>query len=125
MINAQALPRPQTLTILPESRALLRALLLCELSEQTAHAASCRTTTAELAGHADVQALFDREVTEASAERSEAVVNEIRHALLRLDDGSYGACEGCNRALPYERLKAIPYARRCIECCDLPIRPIG
>ena len=125
MINTQALPRPKTLTILPESLALLRALLLCELSEQTAHAASCRTTTAELAGQADVQALFDREVTEASAERSESAINEIRHALLRLDDGTYGICEGCNRTLPFERLKAIPYARRCIECCDLPFRPIG
>jgi DnaK suppressor protein len=41
---------------------------------------------------------------------------QIDEALLRLDEGTYGICEDCGREITERRLKAIPFARRCVEC---------
>jgi len=41
---------------------------------------------------------------------------QIDEALLRLADGTYGICEDCGREISERRLKAVPFARRCIEC---------
>ena len=40
----------------------------------------------------------------------------IEQALARIEDGTYGKCESCNGNIGLERLKALPYARLCIEC---------
>ena len=42
--------------------------------------------------------------------------NQIDEALRRLQDGTYGTCEDCTREINPERLKAMPFARRCVEC---------
>lgn len=42
--------------------------------------------------------------------------NQIDEALRRLNEGTYGICEDCGRPISPERLKAVPFARRCVEC---------
>jgi DnaK suppressor protein len=34
----------------------------------------------------------------------------------KLNEGTYGICEECGQEISEERLKALPYAIRCIEC---------
>ena len=34
----------------------------------------------------------------------------------KLNEGTYGICEECGKDISEERLKALPYAIRCIEC---------
>lgn len=41
---------------------------------------------------------------------------QIDEALRRLDEGRYGICEDCGREIGEGRLKAVPFARRCVEC---------
>ncbi|GAT64488.1 TraR/DksA C4-type zinc finger protein [Planomonospora sp. ID91781] len=48
-----------------------------------------------------------------SAERNAAVV---RDALAGITGLTYGRCDGCGSAIPYERLKARPLARLCVQC---------
>ena len=43
-------------------------------------------------------------------------LKEIDDAFDRIKDGSFGLCENCQSRIPKERLKAIPYARRCVPC---------
>ncbi len=43
-------------------------------------------------------------------------LREIEAALERLDDGSYGFCQPCGINIPQVRLKAVPWARYCIDC---------
>ena len=43
-----------------------------------------------------------------------AVLAEITDAMRRLADGTYGRCETCGRAIDEARLRAVPWARRCI-----------
>jgi len=37
------------------------------------------------------------------------------HALEKIENGTYGTCEVCNKHIPVERLEANPAARACIE----------
>ena len=37
-------------------------------------------------------------------------------ALARLDEGTWGRCQGCGRQIAPERLDALPWAARCIDC---------
>lgn len=40
----------------------------------------------------------------------------IDEALARLDAGTFGTCVRCGRPIPAERLEALPWAPRCIDC---------
>ena len=40
----------------------------------------------------------------------------IDEAIERLDQGTYGNCEGCDKPIPLTRLRAVPYAKECIAC---------
>ena len=42
--------------------------------------------------------------------------NQIDEALQHLDEGTYGICDDCDRPISPARLKAVPFARRCVEC---------
>ncbi|HUU17452.1 MAG TPA: TraR/DksA C4-type zinc finger protein [Sedimentisphaerales bacterium] len=44
---------------------------------------------------------------------------EIEDALARIENGTYGICEGNNEPIPRERLRAIPWARYCVTCASL------
>lgn len=46
----------------------------------------------------------------------EKKLQEVIDALERIDKGTYGVCENCNKDIDIERLKANPSARTCIEC---------
>jgi DnaK suppressor protein len=43
----------------------------------------------------------------------------IEEALERLDDGQFGTCSNCENEIPVARLKAVPWARYCIDCQEL------
>lgn len=43
-------------------------------------------------------------------------IGQIHAALTRLDAGTYGRCESCGKTIPAGRLKALPFATRCISC---------
>ena len=49
-------------------------------------------------------------------QRDESTVQEILDALERIQSGEFGKCEGCETWILKERLKAVPYARNCIDC---------
>ncbi len=56
------------------------------------------------------------EVLEDLSEHDRHDIAEIRHALGRIDLGTYGFCERCTEQIPLARLKALPFARLCVGC---------
>lgn len=40
----------------------------------------------------------------------------IDDAIARLDQGDYGNCNACKKAIPLTRLRAVPHATECIDC---------
>ena len=59
---------------------------------------------------------YDQEVTYGLIQNEREELNHIHAALLRLEDGVFGLCEDCDKPIPKTRLKALPYARLCIQC---------
>jgi RNA polymerase-binding transcription factor DksA len=53
----------------------------------------------------------DGDVEDVAA--AEAELDAVEHALERLDDGSYGACEVCGTRLDDAQLAGDPTARHC------------
>jgi DnaK suppressor protein len=45
-------------------------------------------------------------------------IDQIRAALKRIDEGEYGACNGCGKNIGAQRLKALPFAVLCIDCAS-------
>jgi DnaK suppressor protein len=41
---------------------------------------------------------------------------QAEHAIQRLEDGTYGNCEGCHNPIPVERLEVFPSATTCVNC---------
>ena len=61
-------------------------------------------------------AAVDRERDLALSAQARVEVDEIDHALAKLDAGTYGMCEGCGQPIPRARLRALPHARLCVAC---------
>lgn len=69
----------------------------------------------------------EEEATETlELEKRLALENRIRqetaaveHALAKFGKGTYGLCENCGQPIAFERLEALPQAKRCVNCKTL------
>ena len=61
-------------------------------------------------------ATLNREIDYSLEENSEHVLGAVRQALERIENGTFGTCVRCGKQIAEERLEAIPYATRCIDC---------
>jgi DnaK suppressor protein len=61
---------------------------------------------------------FDQELTLSLLGSEEDALGQIQAAIERIDDGSYGLCGDCGKAIPKARLEAIPYASQCVRCAS-------
>jgi DnaK suppressor protein len=52
----------------------------------------------------------------ALRDRTDHQLELVDEALARLDAGTFGACVRCGRPIPADRLEALPWAPRCIDC---------
>lgn len=67
---------------------------------------------------------YEQDFALRRVENEQELLEEIDAALDRIDQGSYGQCEGCLEAglsaakslIPKARLRVIPYARNCVTC---------
>jgi len=46
-------------------------------------------------------------------------LRDVMDALVRIDKGTYGVCEGSGKSIPTKRLEAFPSARYCLEYQEL------
>lgn len=61
-------------------------------------------------------ATFERELDITLEENLKELLNEVRVALARIEEGSYGRCIRCGADIPGERMEAVPTASLCISC---------
>lgn len=67
---------------------------------------------------------FEQDFSLGVMERDQGQLEQIDGALKRIDEGVYGLCENClaegkspaKAMIPKTRLKAVPFARECVEC---------
>jgi DnaK suppressor protein len=58
----------------------------------------------------------DRLSQVAAHDRLSAMLADVVRAQAKLDDASYGRCDGCGEPIAPDRLAALPWATRCIAC---------
>lgn len=63
-----------------------------------------------------LQQQLNREVAIRNLDRESKLLKEVRAALKRIDDGSFGICLRCEEEIPNKRLKAVPWAAYCVPC---------
>jgi DnaK suppressor protein len=49
-------------------------------------------------------------------DRERKLINKIKEALARIDDGTFGTCEVCGEEISEGRLRARPVTTLCIDC---------
>jgi RNA polymerase-binding transcription factor DksA len=49
---------------------------------------------------------------------AEQELEQINHALIKLENSVYGICEKCHGDISLERLDAIPFAANCKDCVE-------
>lgn len=64
----------------------------------------------------DGSSVMEAERLSTISEDMRSLLNQIDGALHRMDQGTYGICERCGKAINEERLEAFPYVAHCIEC---------
>src|SRR5262249_38815149 len=62
------------------------------------------------------RSLSDVETHASLIEIAQRRLANIDDALESVEDGSYGVCDSGGEEIPVERLKALPFARRCVDC---------
>ena len=63
-----------------------------------------------------VQLMGERELAIRNLDRDSNLLRQIRRALSRIANGSYGECLHCEEEILPKRLTAVPWAAYCIKC---------
>jgi DnaK suppressor protein len=59
---------------------------------------------------------IDNLIDESISHQQKVELEEIEHALKKVDTDTFGICEMCNEEISVDRLKSKPFAKYCIEC---------
>ncbi len=62
------------------------------------------------------QELENVEVVDALGNEAQLELHLVAKALDQIENGIYGRCTDCNQEIPLARIKAQPFAARCIKC---------
>jgi len=66
----------------------------------------------------EIQYASERDLAMRNVDRESSLLRQVKAALRRIHDGSFGVCIECELAISPKRLAAVPWASRCIQCQD-------
>ena len=64
----------------------------------------------------EVQLAGERELAIRNLDRESNLLRNVKGALARIADGSYGVCLHCEEDIKPKRLDAVPWTKYCIKC---------
>jgi len=64
----------------------------------------------------EVQLAGERELAIRNLDRESNLLRNVKGALARMADGSYGICLHCGEEIKPKRLDAVPWTKFCIRC---------
>jgi DnaK suppressor protein len=70
----------------------------------------------------EVQHASERELAIRNLDRESNLLRNVRLALRRINDGSFGTCLHCEEEISPKRIAAVPWAANCIQCQELADR---
>jgi DnaK suppressor protein len=72
----------------------------------------------------EIQYATERELAMRNVDRESHLLRQVKAALGRIDDGSFGTCTECESAISPRRLVALPWALLCIRCQEASDRDL-
>jgi len=64
----------------------------------------------------EVQNAAERELAIRNLDRESNLLRNVRAALRRIEDGSFGICVHCDEEISPKRIAAVPWTPYCIQC---------
>ena len=64
----------------------------------------------------EIQSASERDLAIGNVDRESTLLRDVKAALVRRQEGSYGVCIECESEISAKRLAAVPWAPRCIQC---------
>ncbi len=61
---------------------------------------------------------FELEMDLSIEQNTRELLEKVKHAQRRMDEGVYGICEVTGKPIPLARLEALPYATTVVEAAD-------
>ena len=94
-----------------------RSKILKDLAQKNADFSAMSSGDDNLTDFADIASSFtDQQMLESIGVQDMNRLKQINSALQRIQEGKYGKCIKCKKDISIERLEAIPYALKCIQC---------
>lgn len=93
-------------------------LKLNELEERLSHVKKDMSKSHSLDSSEQAAERENDEVLEEIGQETQASIHDIRAALARISEGTYGNCSSCGKAINPERLEALPEAVHCVTCAS-------
>src|SRR5438874_12719847 len=73
----------------------------------------------------EVQNAAEHELAIRNLDRESNLLRNVRAALRRIDEGSFGVCLHCEEDISPKRLAAVPWTAFCIQCQEIADRNQG
>jgi DnaK suppressor protein len=70
----------------------------------------------------DIQRSSERALAASNLDREFKQLRNVRAALNRIQQGSFGVCQQCEEDIHPKRLAAVPWAQYCIRCQEMADR---
>lgn len=64
----------------------------------------------------EIQYATERDLAIRNVDRESTLLRQVKAALWRIHNGTFGPCVDCEEAISPKRLIAVPWATRCIKC---------
>jgi len=64
----------------------------------------------------EIQYATERDLAIRNVDRESNLLRDVKDALRRIQEGSFGTCEECESSISPKRLAAVPWAALCIQC---------
>lgn len=64
----------------------------------------------------EIQYAYERDIAIRNLTRDSQLLEEVKGAVRRIDDGNFGVCVRCDALIADKRLAAVPWASQCIHC---------
>jgi DnaK suppressor protein len=64
----------------------------------------------------EIQYATERDLAIRNVDRESTLLRQVKAALRRIQNGTFGTCVDCEETISPKRLTAVPWATRCINC---------
>jgi DnaK suppressor protein len=66
----------------------------------------------------EIQYASERDLAIRNVDRDSTLLRQVKAAMRRVQEGTFGTCVDCASTISPKRLEAVPWASRCIQCQD-------